>query len=52
MQYVKKHPGEIIIREGDDGDNLYVVESGILDCTKHFVRFKFIEYINFTERST
>lgn len=38
MQYVKKHPGETIIREGDDGDNLYVVESGILECTKHFVR--------------
>lgn len=39
MQYVKKHPGETIIREGDDGDNLYVVESGILECTKHFVRY-------------
>jgi cAMP-dependent protein kinase regulator len=39
MQYVKKHPGEFIIKEGDDGDNLYVVESGVLTCTKHFVRF-------------
>jgi cAMP-dependent protein kinase regulator len=39
MQYVKKHPGEFIIKEGDDGDNLYVVESGVLTCTKHFVSF-------------
>lgn len=39
MQYVKKHPGEVIIKEGDDGDNLYVVESGVLTCTKHFVNF-------------
>lgn len=37
MQHVKKQPGEIIIKEGDDGDNLYVVESGTLDCTKIFV---------------
>lgn len=37
MQNVKKHPGEIIIKEGDDGDNLYVVESGVLTCTKIFV---------------
>jgi cAMP-dependent protein kinase regulator len=39
MQHVKKHPGEIVIEEGEDGDNLYVVESGVLTCTKHFVRF-------------
>jgi len=37
MQQVKKQPGDVIIREGDDGDNLYVVESGVLTCTKHFV---------------
>lgn len=37
MHYVKKHAGELIIKEGDDGDNLYVVESGILTCTKVFV---------------
>lgn len=41
MQYIKKHPGDLIIREGDDGDNLYVVESGTLTCTKHFVRSNF-----------
>lgn len=37
MQEVKKKAGEVIIREGDDGDNLFVVESGTLDCTKVFV---------------
>lgn len=39
MQNVKKSAGEQIIKEGDDGDNLYVVESGTLDCTKVIVRF-------------
>ncbi len=38
MQNVKKAAGELIIREGDEGDCLYVVESGILTCTKIFVR--------------
>lgn len=37
MQNVKKTAGELIIKEGDDGDNLYVVESGTLTCTKVFV---------------
>jgi len=36
MQQVKKEPGEVVIKEGDDGDNLYVVESGQLACTKVF----------------
>ncbi|CDW75609.1 UNKNOWN [Stylonychia lemnae] len=42
MQQVKKQPGDVIIREGDDGDNLYVVESGVLTCTKHFVSFNYL----------
>jgi cAMP-dependent protein kinase regulator len=37
MQEVKKKKGEQIIKEGEDGDNLYVVESGILSCTKVMV---------------
>jgi hypothetical protein len=37
MQHVKKHPGENVIKEGDDGDNLYVLEKGVLHCTKIFV---------------
>lgn len=28
--------GEVVIKEGDDGDNLFVVESGTLTCTKVF----------------
>ena len=38
MQIVKKATGEQVIREGDEGDCLYVVESGVLNCTKIFVR--------------
>lgn len=36
MVGVSKAAGETIIREGDDGDNLYVVEKGTLNCTKVF----------------
>lgn len=32
---VKKTQGEVIIQEGDDGDNFYLVESGALTCTKY-----------------
>ena len=34
----EKHalPGEVIIKEGDEGDSLYVVGSGTLSCTKVF----------------
>ncbi len=39
MQQVIKKKGEVIIKEGDDGDNLYVVEKGELECTKIFVSF-------------
>lgn len=28
--------GDVVIREGDDGDVLYVVESGLYNCTKVF----------------
>lgn len=37
MQNVKKKKGDLVIKEGDDGDNLYVVESGVLTCTKIMV---------------
>lgn len=36
MTEVKLKPGEVIIREGDDGDYLYVVEKGRLQCSKIF----------------
>jgi cAMP-dependent protein kinase regulator len=41
MVGVQKAAGELIIKEGDDGDNLYVVEKGILDCTKIFVSYRY-----------
>jgi len=31
---VKKAPGEVVIKQGDDGDNFYLVESGELNCSK------------------
>jgi hypothetical protein len=37
MQNIKKKAGDLVIKEGDDGDNLYMVESGVLVCTKVFV---------------
>lgn len=37
MQSVKKRAGEVVIKEGDEGDSLYVVESGVLKCTKFLV---------------
>jgi len=37
MQNVSKVEGEEVIQEGEDGDNLYVVESGTLACTKVIV---------------
>lgn len=42
MQNVKKAAGDLVIREGDEGDCLYVVESGTLSCTKIFVRYNFL----------
>jgi cAMP-dependent protein kinase regulator len=36
MEEKKAQPGDMIIKEGDDGDNLYVVEEGELKCTKVF----------------
>lgn len=36
MQDVNKKAGELVIKEGDEGDVLYVVEKGELACTKIF----------------
>lgn len=36
IEEVKGVAGEIIIKEGDQGDCMYVLESGSLDCTKIF----------------
>ncbi len=48
MQSVKVEKGKDIIKEGDDGDNLYVVESGVLECFKLFVTF----YVKFQKGNT
>ena len=34
MDEKKVVPGEFVIKEGDDGDVLFIVESGELNCTK------------------
>lgn len=36
IEEVKSNPGDVIIKEGDQGDCMYVVEAGTLNCTKHF----------------
>jgi len=37
MQNVSKVEGATVIEEGENGDELYVVESGTLACTKVIV---------------
>jgi cAMP-dependent protein kinase regulator len=36
MDEKKFKAGDFIIRQGEDGDNLYVVDQGELDCFKVF----------------
>ena len=36
MRERKTSKGECVIKEGEQGDELYVVESGTLTCTKVF----------------
>ena len=45
MVGVQKKANELVIREGEDGDNLYVVEKGTLTCTKILVSFLLIKEI-------
>lgn len=37
MEEKKFNAGDMVIEQGTDGDDLYVVEEGILECTKVFV---------------
>ena len=39
MQKFEYQPGQKVINQGDDGDNLYVVETGKLACSKVMVSF-------------
>ena len=34
IEEAKVQTGEVLIREGDKGDCMYIVESGVLSCTK------------------
>lgn len=34
VQHVQKKAGDVIIKQGADGDNFYLVEKGNLDCMK------------------
>lgn len=36
MQECRYNPGDFVIKQGDNGEILYVVESGALDCFKLF----------------
>lgn len=36
IEEIKGGPGDVIIKEGDQGDCMYVLEEGELDCTKVF----------------
>ena len=42
MQAVKKKAGDLVIKEGDDGEELYLVESGQLTCTKVLVCYYYL----------
>ena len=39
MEYQKFSKGNVIINQGDQGDCLYIVEQGELECFKKFVNF-------------
>ena len=36
IEEVKVQPNDVVIKEGDQGDCMYVLESGTLNCTKVF----------------
>ena len=44
MNQVTKKAGEQVIKQGEDGDNLYVVEQGILTCSKNIVSLFFLNF--------
>lgn len=37
MEEKKYKPGDAVITQGDEGDNLYVIEVGTLSCSRRFV---------------
>ena len=45
MDEKKFKAGDLIIRQGEDGDNLYVVDQGELDCFKVFKKGEAEKYL-------
>lgn len=33
-RWIERRKNAYVIKQGEDGDNLYVVDQGLLDCTK------------------
>ena len=48
---IKFRAGERVITQGENGDDLYIVESGVLKCFKEFVYFRLIIRIKKKERN-
>ena len=38
--------GEVVITQGDEGNNLFVVDSGTFTCVRQFVLFLFSSSVN------
>lgn len=45
MDLVQFKTGDTVIKQGDDGESLYVVESGSLECHKLFVKIGLLKII-------
>jgi len=45
MGEVKFSQGSTVINQGDDGDNLYIIDSGHLDCYKKFSNLEKAKYL-------
>lgn len=52
MDERKIKSGETIIKEGERGDELYVVEDGTLDCFKKFVYYFLFDLLSLARRSS
>ena len=50
MQHVLKKAGEAVIKEGEDGDVLYMIEKGKLACTKVLVSYSALTNFGFRKQ--
>ena len=44
MEEKSYNPKDVVIKQGEPGDCLYVIDSGELNCYKKFVRLNLINY--------